>query len=100
MPAIKSILNELKDKAGAIALGAAARGTAAPVAKGPEGGAGPVGFDGKSADAVSALVNLGYGRTEALGAVAQAARSLGDDAGVDALIKAGLSELAPREVGR
>jgi len=44
-------------------------------------------------DAVSALVNLGYGRTEAFGAVAAVASALGADASVDALIKEGLKEL-------
>ncbi|MCR9212143.1 MAG: Holliday junction branch migration protein RuvA [Proteobacteria bacterium] len=45
-------------------------------------------------DAVSALVNLGYGRAEAFGAVAAAARNLGSDATVETLITAGLKELA------
>jgi Holliday junction DNA helicase RuvA len=44
-------------------------------------------------DAVSALVNLGYGRTEAFGAVAAVASALGADASVEALIKEGLKEL-------
>ena len=45
-------------------------------------------------EAVSALVNLGYRRGEAFGAVAGAARTLGPAAGVEALIRAGLRELA------
>ena len=45
-------------------------------------------------EAVSALVNLGYRRGEAFGAVAEAARALGPAAGVEALIRAGLKELA------
>ena len=45
-------------------------------------------------DAVSALVNLGYRQSEAFGAVAGAARNLGDDASIEALIQAGLKELS------
>lgn len=44
-------------------------------------------------DAVSALVNLGYRRGDAFGAVTGAMRSIGDDAGVEDLIRAGLKEL-------
>jgi len=40
------------------------------------------------------LVNLGYGRAEAFGAVAAAARLLGGEAEPGALIRAGLQELA------
>ena len=47
-----------------------------------------------NADAIAALVNLGYRPTEAHGAVSGAARSLGVDAPVEALIRAGLKELA------
>jgi Holliday junction DNA helicase RuvA len=47
-----------------------------------------------AADAVSALVNLGYRRAEAYGAVAKAARDLGERASLDALIRAGLKELS------
>jgi Holliday junction DNA helicase RuvA len=45
-------------------------------------------------DAVSALVNLGYGAPQASGAVAAAKRALGDDATTETLIRAGLKELA------
>jgi Holliday junction DNA helicase RuvA len=47
-----------------------------------------------AADAVSALVNLGYGRSEAHAAIARAAASLGGQAPADALIRTGLQELA------
>jgi len=45
-------------------------------------------------DAVSALVNLGYRRGEAFGAVTEAARALGPEVEVDVLIRAGLRELS------
>ncbi len=46
------------------------------------------------ADAVSALVNLGYGRSEAFGAVGKAAQQAGDDKTIDTLIRLGLKELS------
>ncbi|ANC91023.1 Holliday junction branch migration protein RuvA [Azospirillum humicireducens] len=85
------ILNELKDKVGNLALGPAAS-AGAPAGKGA-----PAAVPGASpalADAVSALVNLGYGRSEAFGAVVAAGRVLGDDAGVSDLIRQGLKELS------
>ena len=45
-------------------------------------------------DAVSALVNLGYKRAEAFGAVVRVTQKLGAEAKLDAVIKAGLQELA------
>jgi Holliday junction DNA helicase RuvA len=45
-------------------------------------------------DAVSALVNLGYGQPQAAAAVAAAARSAGEDADAARLIRLGLKELA------
>jgi Holliday junction DNA helicase RuvA len=48
---------------------------------------------GLAEDAVSALVNLGYGRSEAHGAVASAIAELGEEGDVEALIRAGLKEL-------
>lgn len=82
------IVSELKEKAGRIALGEAAH-LAAQL-----GGKAAVPAGGVPEDAVSALVNLGYGRSEAFGAIAQAARSLGDKAPLEAVIRAGLKELA------
>jgi holliday junction DNA helicase RuvA len=73
------IVNELRDKVAGVA-------TASVAASVPAG-------DGAAGDAVSALVNLGYRRAEALGAVQAAARRLGDSAALDALIRAGLQEL-------
>jgi Holliday junction DNA helicase RuvA len=46
------------------------------------------------ADAVSALVNLGYGQPQAAAAVAAAARAAGEGADTKSLIRLGLKELA------
>ena len=76
---------ELKEKAGALALPVTlAEGVAAP-------GLLPGGVTG---DALSALLNLGYRRAEAQAALTRAQSRLGDDAPLDALIRAGLRELA------
>ncbi len=82
------ILSELKDKVGAMVLPPAAIGAG-------EAGPMPVAAGGPVADATSALVNLGYRPSQALAAVSRAAGRLGEDAGVEALIRGGLSELAP-----
>lgn len=79
------ILSELKDKAGDLRIGPAATAVA---------GAGAPVEAGATADAVSALVNLGYRRAEAFTAVATAAQRLGDAASVQELIRAGLRELS------
>ena len=77
------LLTELKDKASALAFpGAALRAKA---------GAEPATIN---EDAVSALVNLGYKRAEAFGAIARAAQRVGKDGNVEALIRAGLKELS------
>ncbi len=47
-----------------------------------------------AADAVSALVNLGYRQADAMGAVARVNRAHGGEASLDALIRGGLKELA------
>jgi holliday junction DNA helicase RuvA len=83
------IVNELRDKVGGFATAATASAPLAPV---PDA---DVDVDaGAAADAVSALVNLGYRRVEAFGAVATATRRLGGGADTGALIRAGLQELA------
>jgi Holliday junction DNA helicase RuvA len=87
------IAAELKDKAGTIALGPAAGGAPAGSATGDDGPAATAGGE-VSEDAVSALTNLGYKRTEAFTAVAAASRRLGRDAGLQSLITEGLKELS------
>ncbi len=79
------IVTELKDKVGGLAF-------AGPVPA-DLGGAG-VARGGPAADAVSALVNLGYGQPQAMAAVAAAARSAGDEASAETLIRLGLREMA------
>ncbi len=78
------IVTELKGKVGAIGLASAPSAALAL----------PAQPSGALADAVSALVNLGYGRTEAFTAVSQARAQLGEGADVSTLIRAGLKELS------
>jgi Holliday junction DNA helicase RuvA len=77
------IVTELKDKVGGISLGEAA---SAPLAA--------------AGEAVSALVNLGYPRSDAHAVIAAAVRRLGDGASLDVLIRAGLKDLGLKEVAR
>ena len=65
-----------------------------PVPVGAVAAAPVAGASGPAADAISALINLGYGRSEAHAAIAKAAASLGEQAAVDALIRTGLQDLA------
>ena len=78
------IVAELKDK-----TPASGEATSLPDAPGL-GAALPRNAD----DAVAALVNLGYGRPQAIGAVEQAAGALGPEAAVAALIRLGLKHLS------
>ena len=73
------IVHELKDKAGAIALG-------------PGGAATPVG--GNAQDAMSALANLGFRPSEAAAAVAKAEAEVGPDATLDLLVRTALRKAA------
>jgi holliday junction DNA helicase RuvA len=75
------IVRELKDRVGAIpALGPGATAQALPV--------------GASADAVSALLNLGFRPPEAASAVAAAEEELGPGATLDALVRLALRKAA------
>jgi Holliday junction DNA helicase RuvA len=74
------IAHELKDKAGGVVLGA---GPGAPAAPGST-----------SADAVSALANLGFRPAEAAAAVAKAEGELGAGATLDALVRLALKKAA------
>ena len=76
------IVNELKDKAGALPGGGAAGAAAAT----PAGGA--------AADAVSALHNLGFKPAVAAAAVAHAQGELGEEAGLNDLVRAALKRAA------
>lgn len=75
------IVNELKDKTGGIILGT---GAVAPVMV----------ADGAAADAVSALLNLGFRPAEASSAVAKAEAELGPSATLDALVRSALKKAA------
>jgi Holliday junction DNA helicase RuvA len=76
------LLTELRDKAGAMPAGIGF----SPVLPPPAGGI--------EADALSALVNLGYRRQEAYAAVGRVVERLGDGAALDALIRESLKDLA------
>jgi Holliday junction DNA helicase RuvA len=80
------IVAELKDKAPAFGTVDAA---AAKLA-----GDGDENATGAVRDAISALVNLGYGRPQAAAAIAASVKALGDGAEAGALIRRGLKELA------
>jgi Holliday junction DNA helicase RuvA len=88
------IVTELKEKAGKMALGQTATQKVQEARKGA--GTGPLTEIPKSAgnDAVSALINLGYGRAEAFGAVTNIIRNKGDDIQLGELIRESLKELS------
>lgn len=80
------LATELKDKAAAFGIASTASSEPDPAGSVPTGSL--------NEDAVSALVNLGYRRVEAFGAVARVSQRLGAEAKLDAVIRAGLQELA------
>ncbi len=85
------IISELKDKVGGLALGQSLKMETANARAAVDPAHGAV------SDAVSALVNLGYSPSQAFGVVAEAAAEIGEGANISALIKAGLSKLAPAD---
>ena len=80
------LISELRERIAAMPTGSAfiPTGTAPPVAP-PQG---------KLADALSALVNLGYRRAEAEAALSAVQAEAGEDAALDELIRGGLRRLA------
>lgn len=81
------IAQELKDKAPGF-------GTVDPALVALSGGIAEKSAPKPLADAVSALVNLGYPQLQASAAVAAAAKTAGEDASTEKLIRLGLKELA------
>ncbi len=75
------IVTELKDKAGGVVLGGGGDAAAAPAGS-------------NAADAVSALLNLGFRPAEASAAVAKAEGELGPEATLDALVRGALKKAA------
>lgn len=88
------ILTELKDKAGNLALGSV--GQASAEGGGTDTSATPAasGFGGVPMEAASALVNLGYGRSEALSAVSAANKKLEGNGDLQSLIRMALADLS------
>ena len=76
------LLTELREKAGAMPSGVGFSPVMPPPVSGVE------------ADAVSALVNLGYRRPEAAAAVERVVKRLGEGTALGVLIREGLQELA------
>ena len=74
------VVHELKEKVGALALGPAAASSPAP--------------GSAAADAVSALLNLGFRPGEAAAAVGKAEGELGPGANLDALVRTALKKAA------
>ncbi len=79
------LVSELRDRVGGMPTGAS---LPAPASAVPGGGV--------EADAVSALLNLGWRRPEAAATVARVADRLGEGAALGTLIRESLKEMAPR----
>lgn len=79
------IVAELRDKAPAAIIAGVPAAALAQIARTPKGA---------PAEAVSALANLGYNRSEAGAAIAASIAELGEGASLDSLIRDGLRRLA------
>jgi len=89
------IASELKDKAVHVALAAGNAAAARPAQPAPPGSASAAGAAPALAeDAVSALVNLGYGRSEAFSVVSKVLRAGESEPPLESLIRDSLRELA------
>ena len=87
------IASELKDKVGALSLAGAVAQADVPKAGTATPAPSPLGT-ASADDAVSALVNLGYGRSEAFAAVAKVIQTDGPDMPLGELVRVGLKELS------
>ncbi len=76
------IVTELRDKVGGIALGSAGFAEISPAA------------NANGEGAISALVNLGYTRSDAFNVIAKAGKQLGEGAPLESLIRFGLKEMS------
>ena len=85
------IVNELKDKAPPLAISAAAVAGPVPASM---NGARASAMASPAAEAVSALVNLGYAPLQANAAISSALQKAGEGARTEDLIRLGLKELA------
>lgn len=85
------IVNELRDKAPPLAISAAAISGALPKSDDTRGAPPPI---SPVAEAVSALVNLGYAPLQANAAISTAMQKTGEDPRTEDLIRFGLKELA------
>ena len=84
----RRLVTELKDRALTIGAGAL------ELPKEAVAGVAAAATTQTAADAVSALVNLGYGQSQASAAVAQAMKEAGENAGTGELIRRALKQLA------
>ena len=85
------IVAELKSKVGGFALGLTSTS--------PEVSTGISSISGGMSEAISALTNLGYRRSEAVEAVAKSSQTLGPGVSTEALIRQGLNILSQNVTG-